>query len=98
MIDSNDNEFVPLVDNIFILLRSHQKIPENLLGELYEKMREIEFTYRSSYTIPKWLAALLFDLSIAIYSAIDSYPREEREHLFLVFDNFSEIAREILNG
>ena len=63
MIESNKNSFSLLADNIFFLLRSHQKIPENLLEELYNEMRQIVHTYRSSYTLPKWIAALLFDLS-----------------------------------
>lgn len=98
MIEPDDNSFSLLADNIFFLLRSHQEIPENLLEKLYDEMRKIEHTYRSSYTLPKWIAALLFDLSTAIYSAIDSYQKEEKERLFMAFDHFSEISREILNG
>jgi hypothetical protein len=72
-------------------------IDPNEVNALLQLLNALRLQYEGSTTVPKELAAVLFDLSTAMYSAIDAYPPDQRSALYELFDEFSDQARSVLN-
>jgi hypothetical protein len=91
------NIFLDLSEKIFVSLRSRTLIETSEVNALLASLDTLRLQYENSTTIPKELAAVLFDLSTAIYSAIEAYPEEQQSSLYGLFDEFSDRARALLN-
>lgn len=98
----NDNEFaieefLNFCDDAIFKLRAKGEIEEHEMEKLINLLKGIGSIYAESDVIPKSIASILFDLSTALYSAVDSIEKEKKRKLFFFFDLFCDAARETLN-
>ncbi|WP_152033963.1 hypothetical protein [Paracidovorax avenae] len=77
-------------------IRSNELIQEEEFLRLIADLRQIGHTFRKEATIPKPLAAIIFDLSTALYSSIDWMNDEEKGKTMRLFDKFCDAAREAM--
>lgn len=98
----NDNEsaieeFLNFCDETVFELRLKGDINEHQIKKLISLLEKIGLIYSTSDVIPKSVASMLFDLSTALYSAVDSVEKEKKKKLFFFFDLFCNAARETMN-
>ncbi|MFI8619157.1 hypothetical protein ACIGHN_27025 [Acidovorax sp. NPDC077693] len=90
-------EFLKFCDDTIYKLRLNGDIEQREMEKLIKLLRKVGTIYSGSDAIPKSIASILFDLSTALYSAVDFKSKEKKEKLFLLFDLFCDVAREVLN-
>ncbi|MDT0137215.1 hypothetical protein [Acidovorax sp. PRC11] len=77
-------------------IHSNELIQEEEFLGLINDLHQIGHALRKESTIPKNLAAILFDLSTAFYSSIDWMNDEEKGKTMRLFDKFCDAAREAM--
>jgi hypothetical protein len=82
-------DFLQLCNDMFWQLRSQNAMREADFESLLGMMDALAVAYRERVEVPKQLAAVLFDLSTALYSSSTEYAGH--------FDRFCDRARDILN-
>jgi plasmid stability protein len=89
--------FLSECDELLAALRSRAAIKDRSIEAMFSHLRELIEIYDQSESVPKSLAAGLFDMSTALYSALSAYPAEEQSKYWARFDEFSDLARTLLN-
>ena len=83
------NDFLLACDSILWELRSKGAVREADFDALLDKMSALAAFYQGKSLVAKELAAVLFDMSTALYSSTPKYSD--------LFDKFCDKARDILN-
>lgn len=70
---------------------------EARMQDIIDRLHALGPVYADVPTVPKALAGVLFDLSTALYSAVDTADEARCQAAFAWFDEFCEAARGVLN-
>ncbi|MBK7235548.1 MAG: hypothetical protein IPI02_07940 [Sterolibacteriaceae bacterium] len=87
-----------MLATIYAKLREGHGLDEQLFAAALSQLRGLNERYAVLPSVPKPLAAALFDLSTALYSSAYLYPDEKRDAMNAKFDEFCDVARELLNS
>lgn len=98
MTQRNDvQEFLDACDELLHAVASGRGTEDALFDRVMQGAAAIGDAYADAELIPKAFAAVVFDLSTALYSAAGRYPEAEAAELFQRFDAFCDAVRGILN-
>lgn len=92
-IENLESIIMDISSNIFCGLREQIFPAEKDFDDLFRFMKELNSLTRSQDFVSKELAGVYFDLSTAIYSAVDT-SGEKADWLMNMFDKFCDIARD----
>lgn len=90
-------EFLQACDELLHAVSTGNGVEEVLFERVMQGAAGIGGVYAESELIPKAFAAVVFDLSTALYSAAGRYSEVEAAELFERFDTFCDAVRGILN-
>ena len=93
-----DEQFFTLSEELFGDLRMLQSISPTRVEQLVDCVTGLAEKYEKFDVIPKNIAGELFDVSTALYSAIDAYPEPQRQLLYGYFDSFCDSARSVFHS
>jgi hypothetical protein len=84
-------------DELLHAVSSGRGVEDALFDRVMNGAAAISEIYADSALIPKAFAAVVFDVSTALYSAAGRYSEAEAAELFERFDAFCDAVRGILN-
>lgn len=90
-------EFLQACDELLHAVSTGRGAENALFDRVMQGAAAIGDVYAESELIPKAFAAVVFDLSTALYSAAGRYSDAEAAELFERFDTFCNAVRGILN-
>lgn len=91
------NRFIEVALGLAVRLRSGDGLDEQEFEAALNQLKDLATLLHGSEFIYKPLASVLFDLSTALYSAADAYPDSARSYFYKRFDEFCDVARDVLN-
>lgn len=96
MTDKVLDRFIHDCEELHTRLRDGQGFDSERFAAVMSGLEALSANYAGRDSVPKEFAAIVFDLSTALYSAAEGYSEEEAEGLFERFDEFCESVRSLL--
>lgn len=91
------DEFLGACDELLHAVHSGRGVDDAAFDRVMRSAAAIGDAYAGAELIPKAFAAVVFDLSTALYSAAGRYSEAECAEMFERFDTFCDAVRGILN-
>lgn len=91
------SDFLSACDEMYAQLREKRGLDERAFAAALDVLEELKVEYEESDAVPKEFAAAAFDLSTAIYSALEMYPEAQADEIAVRFDEFCSRVRDVLN-